>query len=203
MPRPLPPLDIEIELSGAGFFSVAGIDEAGRGPLFGPLVVGAVIVDIQNPPEAYDSKTITRRRRDELAASVRHCAVAHSTGVVSAGEIDSHGMSWALAQGVQRAVAGLDCAPDFLLIDGPHDLSKGLLPSRRLVKGELRSRSIAAASLIAKTERDSLVDVLAAQYPGYGLEAHGGYGTPAHIEALRRLGPTPQHRHSFSPIKGR
>lgn len=201
MPRTLPPLSHELELVAAGLGPVCGIDEAGRGPLFGPLVCAAVILDTALPPEAYDSKSLSPAARSELAEVVRQAAVSFGIGEVSAAEIDAAGMSAALTLGVGRALANLSIPARFALVDGPHDLTRGALPSRCLIKGETHSRSIAAASVLAKVRRDEAVAILAERFPQYGLERHRGYGTPEHLAALAEHGPTPEHRASFAPVR--
>lgn len=201
MARALPSLTHEIELAGSGLGPVCGVDEAGRGPLFGPLVCAAVILDMALAPEAYDSKSLTAAARRKLADGVRTAAVAFGIGEVSAAEIDAIGMSAALTLGVGRALAQLDPPARFALVDGPHDLTRGALPVRCLIKGETHSRSIAAASILAKVRRDEAVDELAELFPQYGLTRHRGYGTPEHLAALAAHGPTPEHRASFAPVR--
>lgn len=179
---------------------VAGIDEAGRGPLYGPVVCGAVILTPHNLPIAYDSKTLSPVRRAELAEEVRTAAVSWGVGEASAAEIDELGMSVALALAAQRALSALAVRPDAVIVDGPRDITRSGLPAICLVKGEQHSRSIAAASLLAKTHHDAVVLRLAQQHTGYGIERNMGYGTAEHLEALRRLGPTSEHRKSFRPV---
>ena len=196
----LPPLDYETAGWERGLV-VCGIDEAGRGPLFGPLVVGAVVLSKNTPDlEAYDSKTISKEKRTSIAELITIGALAYSTGVASALEIDSIGLSAALLMASSRALEGLDIEPHMLLIDGKHNFTGSNLEHVMLVKGERKSRSIAAASVLAKVERDRLTSELADVYPGYGLDRHGGYGTREHLEAIGNLGPTLEHRWSFSPI---
>jgi ribonuclease HII len=196
----LPPLDYERAGWERGL-TVCGMDEAGRGPLFGPLVVGAVILSKNAPDlEAYDSKTISKEKRTRIAELIIRGALDYSTGVVSALEIDSIGLSSALLLASSRALEGLESKPQMLLIDGKHNFTGSNLEHIMLVKGEKKSRSIAAASVIAKVERDRLTAELAGVYQGYGLDRHGGYGTREHIEAIKKLGPTIEHRWSFAPI---
>lgn len=179
----------------------AGIDEAGRGPLFGPLMVGAVILNEHDLPEAYDSKSLSAARREELAQEVREKAISHAVGAVSAREIDDIGMSSALSLAARRAIDGLVARPDRILVDGPRDFTRSGIEAVCLVKGETHSRSIAAASLLAKVAHDDVVRSLATQFPGYGIERNMGYGTAEHMEALRCLGPTSEHRRSFRPVR--
>jgi ribonuclease HII len=198
--RALPPTDIEEALLGAGHV-VAGVDEAGRGPLYGPVVVGAVVLSLDNLPEAYDSKTLSPERRRELASVVQEKAVAWAVGEASALEIDEVGMTAALKLAADRAIRGLQLQPTALIVDGPRDISKSSLEVRCVVKGESKSRSVAAASLLAKTHHDNVVLSMCAQHPGYGIERNMGYGTPEHLAALTRLGPSDGHRRTFRPVR--
>lgn len=199
--KALPPLDHEREAWRDGLV-VCGVDEAGRGPLFGPLVVGAVVLSLSDEGiEAYDSKTLSKRRREILADGVRKGCTDWSVGLATALEIDSVGLSEALRAAAVRAIDGLRIRPDVLLIDGKYDFAKTGINSVTLVKGETKSRSIAAASLVAKVTRDNIIDNMAHQFPGYGLDKHGGYGTKEHLEAIASMGPTSEHRWSFAPIK--
>jgi ribonuclease HII len=198
--RDLPPVQIERSYWRKGL-AVAAIDEAGRGPLFGEVTVGAVVIDHSNLPVAFDSKTLSGSTREKLALEVRKTAVSYGVGAASAQEIDTLGMSAALALAATRALEQLTVEFDVLLIDGPHNITKASYRTHCIVKGETHSRSIAAASLIAKTEHDKLILEHASLFPGYGLERNMGYGTPEHLEALRSLGATPEHRHSFKPVR--
>jgi ribonuclease HII len=198
--RELPPVNIEKNYWKKGL-TVAAIDEAGRGPLFGEVVVGAVVLDPANIPVAYDSKVLTGSAREKLAIDVRKNAYAYGVGSASAQEIDSLGMSAALALAAVRALEQLTVEFDVLLIDGPHNITKASYRTHCVVKGETHSRSIAAASLLAKTAHDRLILEHALAFPGYGLERNMGYGTPEHLKALRALGPTAQHRRSFKPVR--
>lgn len=198
--RELPPVNIEKSYWKKGL-AVAAIDEAGRGPLFGEVVVGAVMIDPANIPVAYDSKVLTGPAREKLAVDVRKNALAYGVGSASAQEIDALGMSAALALAAVRALEQLAVEFDVLLIDGPHNITKVSYRTHCVVKGETHSRSIAAASLIAKTAHDEMILEHAIALPGYGLERNMGYGTPEHLEALRTLGPTTQHRQTFKPVR--
>ncbi|MGN0837309.1 MAG: ribonuclease HII [Akkermansia sp.] len=185
----------------AGYASVCGIDEAGRGPLAGPVVAAAVVLPPGLAlPGLNDSKKLTARRREALYTQLREDArVLIGVGMAEAAEIDRLNILRATHEAMARAVAALPAMPDFCLIDGlpvPHFP----LPHRALVKGDARCLSIAAASIVAKVTRDRLMLALAQQYPGYGFEKHAGYGTAAHLAALRRLGPCPEHRRSFAPV---
>jgi ribonuclease HII len=176
---------------------VAGADEVGRGALFGPVVAGAVILG-----EAFDwtglndSKKLTARRRTELSLKIRESAVAWSIGVASVEEIDSLNIRMATHLAIRRAVEGLKPAPRLVLIDGIDEPLVGTA-QKAIVKGDALSVSIAAASIIAKVLRDSMIEEWDATCPGFGLRENKGYGSAAHLDALRILGPTPFHRKSF------
>ena len=179
----------------------AGCDEAGRGPLAGPVFAAAVIL----PPDFFhpllnDSKQISEKARDELRAVIEREALAWAVEEVSAEEIDRLNILWASVTGMQRAVLRLTPSPDFLLIDGnkfrPFD-RYGSKDYRTIVHGDATYASIAAASVLAKTWRDDHMRALAAEFPQYGWERNMGYPTPEHIEAIRRYGLTPHHRKSF------
>ena len=181
---------------GAAF--VVGVDEAGRGPLAGPVTAAAVRLDPRHiPPGLADSKVLTAARRQALFAEllgVAQVSIAHA----SVEEIDTLNILRASHLAMKRAVAGLRA--DFALIDGPL-LPRGLtLPAQAIVKGDAKSLSIAAASICAKVTRDRLMVDLAQQYPGYGWEGNAGYPTKAHLAALLNLGVTPAHRRSFRPV---
>ena len=181
----------------------AGCDEAGRGPLAGPVYAAAVILppDFRHP-HLNDSKQMSEKARYELREVIEHEAVAWKVVAVEAEEIDRLNILWASVTGMQRAVLGLIVKPDFLLIDGnkfrPFE-GYGREAYKTIVHGDATYASIAAASVLAKTYRDDRMKALAQQYPGYGWEHNMGYPTPEHIEAIRRLGYTPEHRKSFHP----
>lgn len=179
---------------------VAGIDEAGRGPLAGPVVAAAVVLDRKAIPEGLnDSKKLSASKREELFNII--CLTAHvSVAAASQHRIDRTNIRQATLYAMCRALAGLSIAPGFALVDGrdvPTDL---LCPGEAVVKGDSRSVSIAAASIIAKVTRDRMMRAAGAFYPGYGFEKHMGYGTVAHIEALNTLGACPLHRATFRPV---
>lgn len=179
---------------------IAGVDEAGRGPLAGPLVASAVILppDFQHPL-LDDSKKLTDRRRRELLPMITGAAEAWATGVVTSREIDANRMAWAVRTAFIRAMEALADRCDLFLVDGNGVPGLGH-PSLFLVKGDSRSLSIAAASIVAKVTRDDMMIDAARKHPGYGFEKHKGYGTPAHLAALDQLGPSPMHRMSFEPL---
>ncbi len=198
-----PPPDFTIEAAALarGVGSVAGVDEAGRGPLAGPVTAAAVVLDPANIPQGLnDSKKLSAKARDALAHQIRLCArwaVAHA----SVEEIDALNILQASHLAMCRALAALSPAPGHALIDG-NRLPKALtIPAQAVVKGDARCLSIAAASILAKVERDAIMLRLAADFPGYGWERNAGYPAPAHLEALKRLGVTPHHRRSFAPVR--
>ena len=178
---------------------VAGIDEAGRGPWAGPVVAAAVVLDPQRiPPGLDDSKKLPAARRAALFDELMACARA---GIGSAGvrEIDRLNILEATMLAMGRAVAALPAPPAHALVDGTRAPALAC-PATTVVKGDARSLSIAAASIVAKVSRDRLMAELARSFPGYGWERNAGYGTPEHRRALERLGPTPHHRLSFAPV---
>ena len=180
---------------------VAGVDEAGRGPLAGPVVAAAVILDPANVPAGLnDSKKLTEAVRERLFAEI--CASADvAVGIASIDRIDTMNILRANLWAMARAVDGLALRPAAALIDG-RDVPPALpCPGEAVIKGDARSLSIAAASIIAKVTRDRLMVRLARAYPGYGFERHKGYGTKAHKAAIATLGPSPLHRKSFEPIR--
>ncbi len=190
-----PTYDIEDEFAGP----VAGVDEAGRGPWAGPVVAAAVILDRMMAPNGLrDSKTLTEKRRRELAAALWKSARI-GVGVASVEEIDSMNILRASLLAMARAVANLPIAPAIAIVDG-NIKPKLLCPAYTVVRGDLKSMSIAAASIIAKTTRDRMMLELARDYPNYCWHSNKGYAAPAHREALDRYGVTPHHRRSFSPI---
>ena len=197
----MPTLDHERALWAAGCRVVAGVDEAGRGPLAGPVSVAAVVLpEGFSHPFLNDSKQLSHARREALYAELTGDArIAWHCVLVEAAEIDRLNILQATHAGMRRAVQGLKVTVDAALIDGRPVRD---FPWRQvaLVKGDALSYSIAAASVIAKVTRDRLMVRLAERYPGYGFETHKGYGTALHLEALRRLGPCPEHRRSFAPV---
>lgn len=199
MPAELPDFSEEQAALGRGALWVAGVDEAGRGPLAGPVTAAAVRLDPRCIPEGLnDSKKLSATRRSQLAAELRACAVV-SVAHASVAEIDALNILRAAHLAMRRAVAGLEHT-DFALIDG-NMVPDGLrVQARCIVGGDARCLSIAAASIVAKTCRDDVMVGLAQQHPGYGWETNVGYGTRAHLEALRHLGATPHHRRSFRPV---
>ena len=196
----LPDFSLEDAAHAAGATCIAGVDEVGRGPLAGPVMAAAVVLDPRRLPQGLnDSKKLTARRRDALAAELAEMAQI-GLGIATVAEIDSLNILRASHLAMERAVAALPCRPDHLLIDG-NLIPRGLaLPAQAVVKGDARSLSIAAASIVAKTRRDKEMWDLAQQFPGYGWEVNAGYPTKSHLEALQNLGVTPHHRRSFRPV---
>jgi ribonuclease HII len=191
---------LERELRARGFHAVAGIDEAGRGSLFGPVFAAAVILSEDRPIRGLnDSKQLEPERREVLAERIRERAVAWAVAAVDAATIDAVNIYQASRMAMRLAVAQLNPAPDFLLTDAmPLELN---VPQRPLIKGDARCHAIAAASILAKTRRDACMRVWDEVFPGYGLASHKGYSTPEHYRALEQLGPTPLHRLSFEPVR--
>jgi ribonuclease HII len=180
---------------------VAGVDEVGRGPLVGDVVAAAVILGPALAGEAFcDSKAISAPRREELAQRIRTHALCVGLGRASPEEIDRLNILRATLLAMRRAVADLDHTPALVLVDG-NRLPDWDYPSEAVVRGDAQVPEIGAASIIAKVQRDAEMRALDARYPGYGMAAHKGYPTPAHLEALARLGPTPCHRRSFRPVR--
>ncbi len=184
-----------------GFERVCGVDEVGRGPLAGPVVAAAVVLDPGHDIEGLDdSKKLSGKRRAVLEPLIREHALAVAVAVVEPGEIDRINILRASLLAMLRAVDQLDPPPDCLLIDGVHGLDIELA-QRTVVKGDSTSAAIAAASIIAKEHRDRLMKELDRLYPGYGLAGHMGYPTRAHREAIARLGPSPVHRLTFKGVR--
>ncbi len=181
---------------------IAGVDEAGRGPLAGPVVAAAVILDPARPIIGLaDSKVLTAARREELFERIIECALAHAVVMVEVMEIDRINILQATLCGMRRALLGLDPAPAHALIDGtqvPRDLP---CEATAIIDGDALEAAIGAASILAKVTRDRHMLRLHARYPGYGFDAHKGYGTPEHLLALERLGPCAEHRRSFAPVR--
>ena len=196
----MPDYSEECRLIGLGANVIAGVDEVGRGPLAGPVTAAAVILDTGNIPEGLDdSKKLTAKKRDRLFEEI-HDKAQVSIAHASVDEIDELNILRASHLAMCRAIEGLSLVPGHALIDG-NMIPKGLrIPATTLVKGDSRSLSIAAASIVAKVMRDRIMVDLAQQHPGYGWEKNAGYGTKQHMEALQTLGITPQHRRSFKPV---
>jgi ribonuclease HII len=201
-------LDREFELiSSNGHLLIAGIDEAGRGAVAGPVYAAAVILDLDDAlslsqlVDVDDSKQKTANQREELYALITKHSLAFGIGSKPSEIIDRDGIISANAQAMMLAVAQLDPNPEYLLIDGRMRLKNLAIRQEPIIRGDAKSLSIAAASILAKVSRDRHMIRLARRFPGYGFERNKGYCTPEHIAALERLGPTPVHRYSFAPIR--
>jgi ribonuclease HII len=185
---------------------VAGVDEAGRGPLAGPVVAAAVILDVRRPIAGLaDSKVLSPARREALAAEIRAHSLAWALGRAEAAEIDELNVLQATMVAMRRALAALGTAPVHVVVDGnrcPDVAGLGFeCTVEAVVRGDALVPGVSAASILAKCARDEFMRGLEADYPGYGFAVHKGYPTAAHLEALRRLGPSPVHRRSFAPVQ--
>lgn len=183
-----------------GYSLIAGADEAGRGSLFGPVFAAAVILDRGNPIRGLrDSKQLSRERREVLAVRIRERALAWAVATADAAEIDAINIYQASRLAIKRAVSMLRPGPDYLLVDALQiDLE---IPQEGIIHGDALSPSIAAASILAKVDRDACLREWDQRYPAYGLARHKGYPTPEHLEALAIHGPTPHHRMSYAPVR--
>lgn len=191
---------IDLQFPSDGYH-VAGVDEVGRGPLAGPVVTAAVILDPEQPIDGLaDSKALSEKRREVLFDEIKAKAKAWAIGRAEVEEIDELNILQATMLAMQRAVAGLDISPNHVLVDGNRcpDLP---CSSEAIIKGDGKIPAISAASIIAKVTRDREMVVMDGEYPGYGLAGHKGYPTKAHIAALQELGVTPIHRRSFAPVR--
>lgn len=185
----------------AGATLVAGVDEVGRGPLCGPVIAAAVILDPERPVVGLnDSKKLTARQREALFDVICDQALAWSLGRAEVAEIDQLNILHATMLAMQRAVAGLSLLPELAYIDG-NRCPKLPCQAEAVIKGDSKVPEIAAASIIAKVTRDREMAIIDQQWPGYGIAGHKGYPTAAHMAALKRLGPTPVHRRSFKPVR--
>jgi len=191
--------DIEIDLTPYRY--IAGADEAGRGPLVGTVVAGAVILDKNNPIEGLnDSKKLSAKKREQLSVEIKQKALAWSVISVDADEIDRINILQASLLAMKRAIESLSTAPDIALIDG-NKCPQLNCRVEAIVKGDSRVAAISAASILAKVERDRQMIELHEQYPQYEFDRHKGYPTKVHMELLKKHGPCPEHRKSFSPVK--
>ena len=193
----IPSLEIEKAYPGP----VCGVDEAGRGPWAGPVAAAAVILNAADLPDGLnDSKKLSEPRRAALETEIKARAVAWSVGLASVEEIDQINILQATGLAMRRAVEGLGVQPAFALVDGNYRFVLPC-PMEPLVKGDARSASIAAASILAKQARDRIMIEADTEWPGYGFAGHKGYHAPIHVAGLERLGPCPIHRRSFAPIR--
>ena len=193
--------DFEEQAHSEGFRFVAGVDEVGRGCLAGPVVAAACILDHTKPmPDGLDdSKKLTANKRDEIAKQLKVECIAYSIGQIEAEEIDRVNILEATKNAMLLAIAKLECAADYLLIDALN-LKQCRLPQKAIIKGDSISASIAAASILAKTYRDALMTEYDTAYPYYGFAGHKGYGAAMHLAALREHGPCPLHRKTFHGV---
>jgi len=194
-----PTLDLEKKLWSKGYLKVCGLDEVGRGPLAGPVVVGAVVIENEGQflEGVRDSKTMTEKRRLFFFEKIKQISSDWGIGIVQNFEIDELGISQAIQEAMRRAVKNLNM--DYLITDG--NVKKFSNCPMKIVKdGDAIHYCVSAASVIAKVTRDEIMKKYALQYPGYGFEKHVGYGTKAHMEALERLGPCKIHRKCFKPV---
>jgi ribonuclease HII len=191
---------LERELHARGFRAVAGVDEVGRGSLFGPVVAAAVILSPDRPIRGLnDSKLLEADRREVLAERIRERAVSWAIAAVDSASIDLHNIYQASKRAMKIAIGRLDPTPDFLLTDAmPIDLT---LPQRALIKGDARCHAIAAASIVAKVYRDACMCAWDKVFPEYGLASNKGYSTPDHLKAIEQFGPTALHRLSYEPVR--
>jgi len=195
-----PSLRYERKLWREGAQAVAGVDEAGVGPMAGPVVAAAVIFDQEVFIKGVnDSKQLTPERREALFPAIRERAIAVGIGMASPGEIDQLNIFWATMAASERALHALGRIPDHVLVDG-RLIPELKLPQTKIVGGDRKSFCIAAASIIAKVTRDRMMAEYDAEYPEFGFAQHKGYCTADHFAALERLGPTPIHRRSFAPV---
>lgn len=188
---------VELQLHGG---PIAGVDEAGRGPLAGPVVAAAVILDPNSIPEGIaDSKALDAEERQRLSRAIKATA-KWAVGIADVGRIDTDNILNATLWAMAEAVGALSVKPKLVLIDG-NKAPRLACRSRTIVKGDAKCLSIAAASIVAKVARDELMMELGKSFPGYGFERHKGYGTAEHHDAIQRLGVTPHHRRSFKPVQ--
>jgi ribonuclease HII len=194
-------LKYETALWSTGVVHVAGVDEAGMSPLAGPVAAAAVVFKPGSRlPGVDDSKKLDAKKREQLAVEIKAQAVAWCVGYAEVDEIDTINIYWAGLLAMRRAVEGLSVAPEHVLLDARR-LKELSVPQQRIVKGDAKSLTIAAASILAKTSRDARMAELERAYPGYGFAKHKGYPVREHVSALKALGATPHHRRSFAPVR--
>ena len=200
----IPDFDLERSLHRQGYEYVAGLDEVGRGCLAGPAAAGAVILPRNPGPELFalarDSKQLSAAQRETAYEVITKSALSYAVGWVTPAEIDRIGIAPSVRRAMRRALMKLKPAADYLLIDAIPLPSSGL-PQKSIIRGDSKSLSIAAASIVAKVERDRYMVSLSERYPGYGFESHKGYGTRRHLDAIAEFGPCHAHRMSFAPVK--
>jgi ribonuclease HII len=192
---------IEQELRANGAIHIAGVDEAGRGPLAGPVVAAAVMLRPRcRLPGLADSKALSAQQRERLYALIQRRAITIGVAAVDARTVDRMNVLQATFRAMREAILQLQPQPALVLVDG-HPLPQAPVPQRNLLQGDRRCGSIAAASIVAKVVRDRIMDEMHELYPGYGFRAHRGYATPQHLACLAELGPCPEHRMSFAPVR--
>lgn len=201
-------LDLEVAIhTETGHTLIAGLDEAGRGPLAGPVVAAAVILPLHDTVALdklrviNDSKQLTPKRREAYYRLIMDCALAYGIGSSSPVRIDREGIVPATKHAMHEALNHLQPKPEYLLIDGRIRLKDIPTPQQSIIRGDSKSLSIAAASILAKVKRDRYMIELSELYPQYGFANHKGYATPQHLATLERFGPTQYHRHTFSPVR--
>ena len=199
-----PTYDEEVALLEDGYAVIGGVDEAGRGSLAGPVVAGAVVLPLHPKGDwvtgIRDSKCLTPRQRQTALRTMRDESIAMAFGIASSAEIDDMGIIWATRAAMARAINGLPVRPDFLLLDAIL-LPDVDIPQRSIIKGDAKCLSIAAASIVAKETRDSIMREYDDEYPAYGFAQHKGYATRQHLNALESVGPCEIHRYSFAPVR--
>ncbi len=199
--RQVPTFEVEAHEIACGNGPIAGIDEAGRGPWAGPVVAAAVILDPSAIPAGLDdSKALDAAKREALFAAIAASGARIGIGIADVDRIDRINILRATFWAMSEAVAHLEIVPKLALIDG-NQLPRLACPARTIIGGDALCQSIAAASIVAKVTRDRIMHDLAQLYPGFGFERHKGYGTPEHKAALDKLGPCPEHRRSFAPVR--
>lgn len=198
----LPNRQIENNLKIQDYMMIAGIDEVGRGCLAGPVVAASVILnEMIDIPLLRDSKKLSKRQRDVVVNQIKQQALCVGVGWVSADEVDSQGLSWAVKESGLRAIANMGLSPDFVILDGNQNYLKDSgYQSEAFIGADATEACVAAASIIAKVARDNYMELAAIIHPGYGFERHVGYGTAAHKTAIAELGITPLHRKSFAGV---
>lgn len=200
-------LSIEQKIFQLGYKTIGGLDEAGRGPLAGPVVAACVVIGSEFKIEpgdlelVADSKKLSAKQREKIFRAIREKALAVEIGVVDNTVIDQINILQASFLAMRRAIKKISIKPDYLLLDGKFKLPKTELPQAAIIKGDAKVWVIAAASIIAKVSRDFLMSEFAKEYPDYGFLQHKGYGTKVHLAKLRELGPCPIHRFSFDPLR--
>lgn len=196
-------MELEQAVAARGFRRIGGVDEAGRGPLAGPVVAAACVFKTTLFfPGINDSKQLTPLRRRALFEELTtHAQLSYGVGIVNAEVIDEINILQATLQAMREAVFALPEKPDYILVDGGVSLVVEKIPIEKVIKGDQRSQLIAAASIIAKETRDELMVAYNAQFPEYGFAEHKGYGTEKHLQALKKHGPCPLHRKTFAPVR--